>query len=780
MQESVQLWLTKVSKIGIVVVIFATLFLFTNLTTDFYDAPKFLCLLVVTGALLILTTLKFALSSKVVWVRTSLDLPLVLLAVVAAISTFLSPSPYVSLLGQGVFVHNSLVSLITYILFYFVVVNNLRSVKDIHQVTFLLTVGGVFLSVISLLSFAGIKLLPAPWNHGVNFTTTGSNFSTTALLALLVPITALEILGKSKLAIRVAYALVLALFGIVIAITGSLASITGALLGISLVLILYRSQVSSLLNISSLKSNLGIVALISSLVVVILVTLLAYMPFPGNILNKLSKSFPRETQLSFPLSWKISVSAFRDSPFWGTGLSTYLHDFTAYKPIEFNKTSSWNIRFDNAFNEYLSMLATLGGVGLAALIFATVFFLSTAYRAILAVRNTVSDLTPSLKLSLGLSISGIVFFVILFLHASTLAFMVVGFLLLASFMSVNHLLNAGSNQAWKKESGLKQTLMRVASSMNLTGAYQETLNLDALPTVMLTVSVALVGFAFFFGGKYALADFHHRQALNAITQNQGLQAYNELVAAEKLNPNNDLYRTDLAQTNFALANAIAISKGPTQAAPNGTLNDQDRQNIQVLLNQAITEGKTATILNPRSSANWEILGSLYRQISGVAQNALLFALDSYGRSIQNDPLNPILRLNVGGVYYAIQSYDMAIRFFTDTINLKPDYANGFYNLSVAYRDKGDLQSAIAAAQQAVTLLDKNSPDYKTASDYLTDLQSKNETATKSANMTASTVEDKGALQQKELPKVVELPKPENIATPAAIKASPSPEPTANP
>lgn len=777
MSETIQKWVGLVSKIGMAVVIFSTLFLFTNLTTDLYDTPKFLILLAVTSILLILITLKFSLTNKVVLIRTSLDLPLLLLAAVAVVSTFASPSRFVSLLGQGALVHGSLAALVTYILFYFVAVNTLKTAKDIRQTVSLLILGGIILSVISVLAFFGVKLLPPPWSHGVNFTPIGNNFSETALLALLAPIVSLKILGKSNLTSKLIYTFILSLFGVVIALTGTISTIAAFIIGLILVALIFKSQFVQLPNF---KENPGTVLFISSLVIIALIAAISFIPPLGsakNPLYNLSKNFPREIQIPLPISWKVSVSSFRDSPFWGSGPATYLFDFTAYKPIEFNSTKFWNIRFDSAFNEYLGVLATLGGVGLAALIFATLFFLSPAVKT---VKSALKDISSTSQISTSLAVSGIVFFVLLSLHASTLPLFVTGLLILAAFMSTNHLVGANPEDAWKRTGGFKQVLMRIASEINLTDSSKETLDIEALPTILLTVSIALVGFVLFFGGKFALADFHHRQALNAISQNQGLLAYNELVAAEKLNPNNDLYRTDLAQTNFALANAIAIAKGPTAASPFGSLTDTDRQNIQVLLSQAITEGRTAVTLSPRSTINWEILGSLYRQISGVAQNALLFSLDSYGRSIQNDPLNPLLRLSVGGVYYAIQNYDMAIRFFTDSVNLKPDFANGFYNLSVAYRDKGDLQSAIATAQQTVSLItDKNSQDYKVASEYLKDLESKVPSSAQAASLAAPTSQDKGALQQKELPKVIELPKPENIATPAAIK-KPASQPSAAP
>ncbi len=381
---------------------------------------------------------------------------------------------------------------------------------------------------------------------------------------------------------------------------------------------------------------------------------------------------------------------------------------------------------------------------------------------------------------IALAISGLIFFILLALHASTLPVWVVGLLVLASFMVLNP--SEGLPRSWiNTQTNIKNMFLKIAGNISNPGSSKETIRIDALPGILLTIALALVLFAGFFGGKFVLADYYHRLALNAVAANQGIAAYNDLIMAEKLNPYNDVYRTDLAQTNFALANAIATAKAPNEASPGGSLTDQDKQNIQILLQQSITEARTAVTLSPKSAINWEILAMLYRQISGVAQNAFVFSLDAYGRAIFQDPLNPQLRVNVGGVYYATKNYDMAIRFFTDSINLKPDFANGYYNLSVALRDKGDLANAQVLAEKLLTLIDKSSPDYKTASDYLTDLKNRIASgSTKESEIQPPASKTTGALQENQLPKVVNVGNPpSNIATPAAVK-KPNPTPTPNP
>lgn len=777
LREIINAYLGLIFKIGLSLVILATFFLFTNLTTEFYDTPKFLVLLAFTGILLVLLALKFTLSGKVVFVRTPFDIPLLLLLAVAVVSTALSPSPYVSLLGNQLKVHGSLVSIVGYVLFYFILVNSLRNAKEIKWIFTLAIIAAQLLAVVTLLTYAGLKILPAPWTHGINFTPTGSSFSTTAILSLLIPFVVMQILTGKQPAYKIISSVFLALMGITIALTGTWATWIGAAVGLILTLLIV-SPVKKIEQLNRL-GPVSIIGLIIPVVLVLLAIVLSFVPPIGNAKNPIytqAQNFPREIQLPFVDSWKISVSAFRDLPIWGTGPATYAFDFTNYKTVEFNSEKIWNLRFDSSFSEYLQTLATLGGIGLLALLSLTALFASAAYKTYMDNRLERSE---SGEEKLSLAVSGIVFFIILALHSSTLSLWVFGILILASFMIINL---GNAQRSWNGQSDLKSMFLRIAS-FSAVASSTETIKVDTLPGIILTIAIALVLFAGFFAGKFTLADYHHRLALSAVANNQGITAYNELIAAEKLNPVNDLYRTDLAQTNFALANAIASAKAPTEASPSGSLTDQDKQNIQILLQQSINEGRTSVTLSPKSAINWEILALLYRQISGVAQNALVFSLDSYGRAIFQDPLNPQLRVNVGGVYYAIKNYDMAIRFFTDSINLKPDFANGYYNLSVALRDKGDLANAQTLAEKTLTLVDKSSPDYKTVSDYLDDLKAKIAAGSTASDSTATVqppaAQANGALQQKELPKVINLPQPEKIATPAAIK-KPSPTPTPAP
>lgn len=761
------------------------------LTTDFFDTPKIIFLITAVLILLILWSLSWIIEGKVVFTRTPLDIPLLLLLGIVIISTLFSETRAISILGNIPRVHGSAVTFAAYILFYFVAASNLKTLKDLKALIYVLLGSGIILSIISILAFFGIYL-PISFAQAANFSPAGSSFSVSAFLVLLLPILMMAIVAPSqeidysKIAddpigfikkyvkslvtphflIPPSIAIVLlSLFGVTIALLSPLngddhsAQVAAAAAVVLVVLASKRSQIEKTISVLAIPVGLTV-----------LVFVLGFLSQNGNygVFSQRFQAFPREISLPFGISWKVSASSFRDAPFWGTGPSTYLYNFTTYKPAEINSTKFWNIRFDSAHDEFLQILGTIGGLGLLAFIFICVMTVAVAIRGL---KNHYNH-----NLTLPISLSAILTVILVAFHPSTPTSVVATFTVLAMLMAIHKTI---TGKVEELQLGIKAS--KITDSSLIVG--------DVLPFIVFIPILLLVIFAAYWGQRIVRADYYHRQALNSASS-QAINTYNYLVQAETLNSWSDLYRTDLAQTNFALANAIAINKGPSQASPAGSLTDQDKANIQTLLSQAINEGRAATTLAPRSAQNWEILAALYRQIAGVAQNALVFSLDAYGKAIQRDPFNPVLRLNVGGVYYSVRAYDLAIRFFSDAIVLKPDYANAYYNLSVAYRDKGDLNTAVQAAQQVVALVDKNSPDAQTAQDFLKDLQTKANggTTPQPAEATPPAAQNNSALGKEELPKVVDLGnKPENVSTPAALKrtgnqvqeVSPSPSPSAS-
>lgn len=544
---------------------------FVNQTTEFYEMPKLAFLIVSTVVLLGLWIFSWILKGKVQITRTPLDIPLLLLLGIVVVSAFFSVSRYQAIYGNFPRVHGSAVAWVTYILLYFVVVSNLKSVVRLKTLLYVVYGSATAVAAVSVLSFFGL-FLPFSFAQAVNFTTTGSSFSTVALLLMLIPLPLLSTLSSNKFLPTPAALSLSILFAATIALIGSVPTYIALGVVFALCFLITKPH-----KVAKFRKALPL--FLAPLAVAAVVLVLAYVPFPGNGIQAMESRFPKEIQLPFAVSWKISASAFRDAPLLGTGPSTYLFNFTSYKPLEFNVLNYWNFTFDSAYNEFLQVWGTLGLLGLLALTIICLVVLNNT-RKVLSLSSS-GDTDGGHIITPALAVSALTAVLLLALHATTLVSVVTSIFVFAALMA--------------SQKSIRDKVMNL--SMGLKASTGDDRQFDLLPVIVFVVF--LVGAAPVLYQTYnaVLADYYHRQALLQ-ANTSGNATYTNLQKAESLNPYVDLYRIDMAQTNFALANAIATQKGPSEANPQGTLTDQDRRTIQTLLSQAINEGRVAVALSP--------------------------------------------------------------------------------------------------------------------------------------------------------------------------------------
>lgn len=367
-------------------------------------------------------------------------------------------------------------------------------------------------------------------------------------------------------------------------------------------------------------------------------------------------------------SWQIGVESLKVSPFWGVGPSNYLTAFNRFRPVSYNSTDLWQVRFTTASNYYLTALAELGFAGVIA--FAVLFI--TVYKVV------------SKK------------FDVKFLPMLTLLVLLAAFPVAPALITLLFVL-----MAIVSESENKNTNLLAESSAK-----------SAVILVCLPIIVGL-SFFYFLGFKWVRAEASYTESLNALAANDAKGTYDKMTLAIQQNSQVDRYHASLAQVNMALAQSLAAKKEVT---------DADKSAITQLVQEAINEGKATVTLNPGRSGNWEVLGQIYRSIMPFATGADQFAVQTYSQAIALDPTNPNLRISLGGVYYALGRYDEAIDAFKLAVLAKSDYANAHYNLSVAYSAKKDYDNAITEMNNVLALVAKDSQDYTLAQNALKDLE----------------------------------------------------------
>jgi len=412
-----------------------------------------------------------------------------------------------------------------------------------------------------------------------------------------------------------------------------------------------------------------------------------YQMLPG---KPFSPRFP-----SLQTSWNIAVDSLKQSPVLGVGPGNYITAFSRFKPISYNSTDLWPVRFATARNFYLTLVSEVGMLGFAAL----AILLFSVYKIVR--RELKDEGFSNLKTNPTVFSVSLLLIALAFFPATTLIIALL-FILLSLFSKTSH------------------TQLNL-TSIGTSGASSR------LPSLIVSLPI-IVGVLLleFYMGRAFIAEYTFKQGVDALTRNEGQKTYDKVRRAITLNPYVDRYHSTFSQVNLAIARNLAQKQaaGPEGSGPVG-LTDAERTTLTQLVQQAINEGKAAVTVNPPRAGNWEVLASIYRAIMPIAKGADNFAIQTYSQAIALDPLNPNLRINLGGIYYGLKQYDEAARVLELAVATKPDLANGHYNLAFAYRDQGELDKAITQMTLVLSLIqDKDSQDYATAKKELENLQAK--------------------------------------------------------
>ncbi len=615
---------TSLHKIGFILTTAGAFLLplfFLPLTSEFYDFNKQALVIFLALTSLLILTASFVAERQVTLTFSPFGLPILAILVSLVLSTVLK-SPHrldalIDPLQTGTYLGLTVI--------FFCAINFIRTRSQLDIFSTSLTLSAGLLGLITILWTSGLapKLLsPLLTTHYLFLNSplwspTGSPLATLSLFFAFIPFLIFQLLHEKTLHLK------------------------SFLLAVSLALILVASS------------------------------LISYRLFLSPDVSS------RPLFLPHRFSWAIALEALKVSPFLGTGPGSYSADFTQFRPITYNLTPNWSIRFTTAGNYFLHIFATLGILG-------TLAYLWLTYRVVLVFKKSSNfHLIPIL----------VVFATQLFLPAY---FIQIAFLFLFLILAVSSLKLSGSSLVQE-------------STIDIVAANSKS---SFLPIISLILAVAVVFPAGYFFARLYQAEALFQKALAAAAKNDGKTTYDTLIKVISTNPSRDTYRTVYSQTNLLLANALASQKD---------LTDADRNTVTQLVQQAIREAKNAVVLNPTKVSNLENLAGVYRNLLNFAQGADVWAIASYQQAIVLDPVNPNLRITLGGVYFAQKNLDEAIRLFQQAVDLKPDLANAHYNLATSYREKGEYPKAISSMEIVLTLLDKSSADYTKASQELADL-----------------------------------------------------------
>ena len=671
--------LEKISKIVPIITLFLVPIFFLPFSSEFYSFNKLALIVVSTIILLILWGLKTIKGEKLEIIQSPIDKWLIAFLAVLILSTIFSISKTDSIYGQqGRWL--GLGAFVVMLIYYYLSTPAFKDSKLIKISTYLLVGSATISSLVSILSYYKIFISSSPFVRFQNFSLTGS-------IKDAVLIAALSFVASIYLSLREKNTVSKVILMAATAVNLFFIAITGTVLGwvlsaIGLGLIVFSTNKSGISkNKSSLIINtVGIIAPILALVLI-----------PGTRKILVSNDYIGEITLPMKESWAVVTSTIRDYPFVGTGPSTFHLNFSRFKPLSMNTTTYWSNTFDKPYNELFNLLSTTGILGALIGVLLFIGILSFAKKS-----KEVRDDSGYIEISSILLVMVVISFALN--HATILSvFLMFSFL---SMLVGAHLSANPGNLKIVKPVSLEVTGLASISSPEdqtvISGSYTKLLL--AIPAFLIAGYLGYAGFRTYAG------EYYMRNSLNAIASNDLAKAYQYQISALKYNSGRDSYYDAFSKINMTIAIALA-SKDPQE------LTDKDRQDIQALISQALQNSKIATEqVGPLNVSNWTTRAQIYQNLINVAQNALEWSISAYNTAIQLDPVNPQLRLNLGGVYFAAGDYLSAANQFRQAITLKQDYANARYNFALSLIALGELEQAKSELEITKLLLPEDSAD----------------------------------------------------------------------
>lgn len=406
-------------------------------------------------------------------------------------------------------------------------------------------------------------------------------------------------------------------------------------------------------------------------ITILLICLVYLLNLPGKV-GFLSDAFfvrndlPREVLLDWGASGKVAWESVKEHPITGSGPGTYLADFAKAKPVAFNETAFWNIRFDRSGSHLLELAGSMGIVGLLSYFLVAAIFLLIGI--ILFSRSKIASLSKyHLRWVFPLVLGWLtLFFAQIFYWQSTAA---------AFFF---WLFTALTAVVWQKAKN--------APAKKISISFSRLPEVGLVLNVVLMVLVFVLAGLFYLAGRFYLADLAYVRSFTA--QDIGLAVANLEKAV-----NYNQYRRDYRQ---------ALSQAYLVMAWEEANKDEKERNVELLqrlAGGAIGQARSAAEMGEQAVGAWENLGAIYRDSRGLVGGTLPFAVEALLRASELEPHNPffyreLCRLTLIDEENTEKNWDQTVGYCQKAIELKQNYLDAHVQLALVYEQKGDLQEAV--------------------------------------------------------------------------------------
>jgi len=626
---------------------------------------------------------KMVLAKKIIFRRTSLDIPLLIFLASQILSTIFSLDPRTSIFGYYSRFHGGLLSTFSYSLLYWAFVSNMTK-DNTKKILISLISSAYIVSAYAILQRIGID--KNFWDQDVQkrvFSTFGQPNWLAAWISAVIPLTWAYLISNYQFSIsnfkNKKFLLLLGLsilFFLTLLFTKSRSGLLGFITAFAIFwggLFLIRKGG---------KKLIATFALITS--TLLITTFIAGSVWTPSLREVRSEKLEMrseditgeggtESGKIRKIIWKGALNIWRYYPIFGSGVETYAYSYPAFRPPEHNQTSEWEYIYNKAHNEYLNFASTTGIVGLLSyitLIVTAIYLLLRESK--IDVTNFANNLRTARKrfsensrfISNLRDINGRIISLALFSgYTSILVTNFFGFsvvptaLLFFIYPAIAYSLGRESERIeeykTKKLSAVQKSAIIFSSSLAL----------------LLLYSI----------GKYWYADFAYAKGRSENEKGQYAKATQFLENAISLSPNESLYYDELA---YAYSESAIY------------LFDEDRDfGVEELVNAAIKHSDLAVNLSPRNLSLKKSRARLFINIALIEPEYLFQAKDALVLAAALAPTDAKVLYDLALTTARTSGAEEAIKILKKTISLKPDYRDARFTLALLLTEKGETERA---------------------------------------------------------------------------------------
>jgi len=629
------------------ILVFFTPLIFTQSNSELFELPKmyfvYLLTILITTFHLINVLQKQAPFRK----KTFLDIPIILFFISQTISTFYSIDPHTSFFGYYSRLNGGLLSLICYLILYFILFVYIDSDFKNKIINFSLF-SAFLVSIYAIAQAFGIdKNL---WVQDVQsrvFSTFGQPNWLAAYLCILIPFSIYKFFESIKMYGRgvtrpYLYLILTSIFYIALLFTKSKSGIIACIISLALFFTIYFFQ--NLKNKSSLK-KISIFALIFVLLTFTINNPIKDYLFPQKSNISITPN-PESSKILITSSgdirkivWKGAIDLWKKFPIFGTGVETFAYSYYWTRPVEHNLTSEWDYLYNKAHNEYINYLATTGTLGFLTYCF---FIISVLFFLI----KKSSSITYELKSTITCS-----FVTILITNFAGFSVVITSLF----FFLLPALLNP--NQEFSPSKSTKNKF-----------------NFLIIPLLLISFILIKKTISFY------LADIAYNQSEKYDSQNDYQTALSFAQASHQLNPGEPLYTDKLA----TIYSKIALSTGK-----------------QEYVDQAISYSDLTIKISPANINFWKQRAQDYLYLSGIDTKYFSISITALTNAASLAPTDPKIPYSLGQFLETASLTDQAIPYYQKAIELKSNYDYAYFALGKIYLSKKEIEFAKENFQKTV-------------------------------------------------------------------------------